>query len=165
MFPPRPPAPPKPPNVQNKKKKELLSSIEAIDLQIAQQEQQLETAQERKDLLQRSISTGTSVRDLTRKDSIGSTDNSSSSCPASSTNLKKKKNGGGDDDDGGDDDGGDDDEQKSNNSFVNDLIPTKLSMSEIVTKTLDDNKRRAFASRATLSKFVDDGTAMVSVLQ
>ena len=114
-------------------------------------------------MLQRSISTGTSVRDLTRKDSIGSTDNSSSSCPASSTNLKKKKNGGGDDDGGGG--GDDDDEQKSNNSFVNDLIPTKLSMSEIVTKTLDDNKRRAFASRATLSKFVDDGTAMVSVLQ
>ena len=154
MFPPRPPAPPKPPNVQNKKKKKLLSSIEAIDLQIAQQEQQLETAQERKDLLQRSMSTGTSVRDLTRKDSIGSTDNSSSSsCPASSTKLKKKKNGNG---------GEGDEEQKSDNSFVNDLIPTKMSMSEIVTKTLDDNKRRAFASRATLSKFVDDGTAMVS---
>ena len=148
-FPPRPPAPPKPP--QNTKKNELLSSIEEIDLKIAQKEQQLEAAQENKNLLERSMSTGTSVRELTRNDSDAGSDvssslssslssSSSSSSSSTTTNITKKDVGG----------------------FVNDLTPTKLTLSEIVANTIRANRQRAFASRAMLTKFVDDGTESIS---
>ena len=140
-FPPRPPKPPKPP--QNTKKTELLSAIEGIDLKIAQKEQQLEVAEEHKDLLQRSISTGTSVSELTRNDSgAGSETSSSQGSSRSSSTLSTTFAG-----------------------FVNDLTPTKLSLSEIVASTLQHNRQRAFASRAILTKFVDDGTETTSTIR
>ena len=161
-LPPRPPAPPAPPAPpmpkKNTKKQQLLMSIEEIDLQIAQKEQLLETAQTHKKLLRRSITTGTSVRELTRKDS-----------------ESVAGGGGGDGDDDGDGDGGDGSAASSSLSsakskskkggrasgggFVNRLVPTTLAMKEIVAKTLKENRKRAFASRARLSYFVDDGVS------
>jgi hypothetical protein len=129
-FPPRPNvAPPsKPPNT---KKKQLLMEIESIDLQIAQKEQQLETAQENANLLSKSMLTGKKISELT-----------SSSVSAESSNSNNKTN----------------DTTTNTGGFVNLLIPTKLSISEIVAKTLKENRKRAFASRAILTKYIDDET-------